>query len=78
MLEPFTVFADRRNSIDFRVAKIFRYGGSRALVGVDIYNLMNADVVTNYNQAFTPGGPWLTPTAIQPARYIRFSTQIDS
>jgi hypothetical protein len=46
-------------------------------VGVDIYNLMNADVVTNYNQAFIPGGSWLTPTAIQPARYLRFSTQID-
>jgi hypothetical protein len=38
---------------------------------------MNADVVTNYNQAFIPGGSWLTPTAIQPARYVRISTQID-
>jgi len=77
LIEPYTVFADRRNSIDFRVAKIFRYGGSRALVGVDLYNLMNADVVTNFNQAFIPGGSWLTPTAIQPARYVRISTQID-
>ena len=77
LIEPYTVFADRRNSIDFRVAKIFRYGGSRAQVGVDLYNLMNADVVTNYNQAFIPGGSWLTPTAIQPARYVRISTQID-
>jgi hypothetical protein len=77
LIKPYTVFADRRNSIDFRVAKILRYGGTRAMVGVDLYNLMNVDVVTNYNQAFIPGGPWLTPTAIQPARYARISMQID-
>jgi hypothetical protein len=77
LIQPYTMFADRRNSIDFRVAKIFRYGGTRAQIGVDIYNLMNVDVVTAYNQAFVPGGPWLTPTAIQPARYARISMEID-
>ena len=30
LIEPFTLFADRRNNIDFRVAKILRYGGTRA------------------------------------------------
>jgi len=77
LIQPYTLFADRRNSVDFRVAKIFRYGGTRAQVGVDLYNLMNVDVVTNYNQAFIPGGAWLTPTALQPARYARFSMQVD-
>jgi len=24
-----------------------------------------------------PGGPWLTPTALQPARYARISMQFD-
>jgi hypothetical protein len=76
LIQPYTIFADRRNSIDFRVAKIFRYGGTRAQVGADIYNLMNVDVVTNYNQAFVPGGQWLTPTAIQPARYVRISMEV--
>jgi hypothetical protein len=77
LLQPYTLFADRRNSIDFRVAKILRYGGTRAQVGLDLYNLMNVDVVTNYNQAFVPGGSWLTPTALQPARYARISMQLD-
>ena len=77
LIPPYTMFADRRNNMDFRVAKIFRYGGTRALIGVDIYNLMNVDVVTAYNQTFVPGGPWLTPTALQPARYARISAQID-
>ncbi|MGH6692902.1 MAG: hypothetical protein ACREF4_19715, partial [Gammaproteobacteria bacterium] len=77
LIQPYTLFADRRNSVDFRVAKILRYGGTRAQVGVDLYNLMNVDVVTNYNQAFVPGGQWLTPTALQPARYVRLSMQLD-
>ena len=75
LIEPYTMFADRRNNVDFRVAKILRYGGTRTQVGVDIYNLMNVDVVTAYNQSFVPGGSWMVPTALQPARYIRFSVQ---
>jgi hypothetical protein len=77
LIQPMTVFADRRNNIDFRVAKIFRYGRTRTLVGVDIYNLTNTDVITDFNQTFIPGGSWLRPTGIQPARYARISAQID-
>jgi hypothetical protein len=77
LIAPYTLFADRRNNMDFRVAKIFRFGGRRTQVGLDLYNLMNVDVATAYNQAFVPGGPWLTPTAIQPARYARFSMEVD-
>ena len=77
LIAPYTVFADRRNNIDFRVAKILRFGGRRAQVGMDIFNLMNVDVVTAYNQTFVPGGPWLAPTALQPARYARFSMEFD-
>jgi hypothetical protein len=77
LIPPYTMFADRRNNMDFRVAKIVRFGGKRAQVGVDMYNLLNTDVVTAYNQTFVPGGPWLTPTAIQPARYARISMEFD-
>ena len=77
LIEPFTLFADRRNNIDFRVAKILRYGRTRTQIGVDVYNLTNTDVVTGYNEGFVPGGAWLRPTAIQPARYARISAQID-
>jgi hypothetical protein len=77
LIEPFTVFAERRNNVDLRVAKIFRYGRTRAQVGVDVYNLTNTDVVTSFNERFVPNGSWLTPTAIQPARYAKISAQID-
>jgi hypothetical protein len=77
LIRPGTVFADRRTNVDFRVSKIFRYGRTRTQVGLDIYNVTNTDVVTSYNQRFTPGGSWLTPTGIQPARYAKANVQID-
>jgi hypothetical protein len=77
LLEPFTEISPRRTNIDFRVAKILRYGRTRTQLGVDIYNLTNTDVVTSYNQNFVAGGSWLTPTGIQPARYVKFNAQID-
>jgi hypothetical protein len=78
LIEPATYFAPRRNNIDFRVAKILRFGGTRTQVGFDVYNLTNTDVVTGFNETFSPtSSTWLTPTAIQPARYARISAQID-
>jgi hypothetical protein len=77
LIPPATMWGARRNNIDMRIAKILRYGGTRAQVGVDIYNLVNADTVTNYNFGFVPGGAWLIPTQIIPARYARISMQFD-
>jgi hypothetical protein len=77
LIEPFTVFADRRNNVDLRIAKIFRYGRTRTQVGIDVYNLTNTDVVTSYNETFVAGGTWLRPTGIQPARYMKVSAQFD-
>jgi hypothetical protein len=78
LLEPFTLFAERQNSFDFRVAKIFRLGRTRTQVGVDIYNLTNADTVTAQTETFsTTSTAWLRPTAISPARYARISAQFD-
>jgi hypothetical protein len=77
LIEPFTVWEERNNTIDLRVAKIFRYGGTRTQVGVDIFNALNADTITGQNDRFIPGGSWLTPTNIVPARYARISAQID-
>ena len=46
-------------------------------MGVDIFNLLNADTVTLYNLGFVAGGSWLTPTAITPARYAKIAVQLD-
>ena len=77
LIAPATMWGARLNNIDMRIAKIVRFGTTRAQVGVDIFNLMNADTVTNYNFGFVPNGSWLTPTAIIPARYARIAAQVD-
>jgi hypothetical protein len=77
LIPPGTLYSDRRNNLDFRIAKIFRYGRTRTQVGIDIYNVTNTDVVTTFNQNYVPNGAWLTPTGIQPARYVKVNTQID-
>jgi len=82
LIPPATVYGARQNNLDMRVAKILRFGQTRAQLGVDVYNLTNTDVVTAYNQGYTAptatqGSIWLTPTAILPARYVRLNMQID-
>ena len=77
LIQPNTLYSDRRNNLDFRVSKILQFGRTRTQVGLDIYNVTNTDVVTGFNQTFVPNGSWLTPTSIQPARYVRANVQID-
>jgi hypothetical protein len=77
LIPPATLWGARQNNVDMRIAKIFRFGATRTQVGVDIFNLLNADTVTNYNYGFVPGGSWLTPTTITPARYARIGVQLD-
>ena len=84
LVEPGTLYGARLNNLDMRIAKILRFGSTRAQLGVDVYNLMNADVVTGYNNGYTApntvtGAPsvWLTPTTITPARYARLNLQFD-
>jgi hypothetical protein len=82
LIEPGTLYGARQNNFDLRIAKVLRFGQTRAQFGVDVYNLLNTDVVTGYNNGYTAptaarGSIWLTPTAIQPARYARLNLQVD-
>lgn len=77
LLAPGAMWGDRVNEIDFKVAKVLRFGRTRSTVGVDIYNLLNANPVLTYNQAFTPGGSWLTPTSVLSGRFAKLSASID-
>jgi hypothetical protein len=64
--------------VDLRVSKILRFGGTRANVGIDLYNLFNANSGTGFNQNFgSDGAAWLRPNAILNPRYVRFNATID-
>ena len=75
---PGELYGDRINSIDMRFAKILRFGGTRTNVGIDLYNLLNANTATAYNQAFGfDGSTWLRPTQILNPRFLRFNVTFD-
>jgi hypothetical protein len=68
------VYQKRLNSFDMRFAKILRFGDTRADIGIDLYNIINANTQTGYNQAFGNDGTGLwRPTSIQGARFARFN-----
>jgi hypothetical protein len=75
LVEPGTLYGDRSNQFDLRFAKVLSYGRTRANIGVDLYNALNANPITSYNQTF--GANWLRPQAIMPARFLKFSLQLD-
>jgi len=75
LVEPGALYGDRINQLDFRVAKILRFGRTRSQVGLDLYNALNSSAVQTYNQTF--GARWLTPTLVLPARFAKVSVQFD-
>ena len=77
LVAPSTLFGDRNNQLDFRFAKIMKFGRMRTQIGVDLYNATNTDVPLSYNQTYVPGGAWLTPNSILVARYAKISAQFD-
>ena len=76
ILEPGKLYGDRINQLDFRVAKILKFGSTRTMVGIDLYNALNSSAVLTYNNAFVPGGTWLQPQTVLTARLIKFSAEI--
>jgi hypothetical protein len=75
-------FGGRRTTVDMRFAKILRFAGRRADVGIDLNNALNTNYPTAYNGTFLQGtdqpnvvrpGGFLTPTTIYNPRFVRFN-----
>jgi hypothetical protein len=78
LIEPGTLYGDRANQLDLRIAKNFRFGGTRTNVGFDIFNILNANPVLTYNQAYSPTATtWLRPNSVLQPRYVKFSAQFN-
>jgi hypothetical protein len=78
LASPGEVYPDRLNTVDMRFTKIIRIGRTRTNVGVDLYNLFNANTGTSFNQNFgTDGSTWLRPNGILNPRYVRFNATVD-
>jgi hypothetical protein len=80
LVEPAQVYGERVTQIDMRFAKVLRFHGKRADVGVDLYNLFNTNDPAGYEQTFdyaTQGQTWLRPTSIVSPRFARVNVTLN-
>jgi hypothetical protein len=77
LVTPGTMYGDRINQLDVRVGRTLKYGRSRSLLALDIYNALNSSAVLIYNNAFVPNGTWLQPLTILTPRFLRFTAEIN-
>ena len=76
LIEPGTMYGGRLNQVDFRVARVFRFGSNaRVLANVDLYNMFNASPTLALNTTY--GSAWLRPLQILQGRLLKFSAQLD-
>jgi hypothetical protein len=76
LIAPGTMYGDRTNELNFRVAKTLTYGRSRTLLALEVYNLLNSSAVLTYNNTFVPGGTWLQPLMILTPRFFKITAEL--
>jgi hypothetical protein len=78
IVTPGTMWGDRLQQLDLRFGRTFRAGRTSFRAMFDLYNALNSNTITAYNNTYgTNGASWLQPVAIIPARLIKFGVQID-
>ena len=79
VLQPGDLYGERVNTVDLRVAKVFRLRNTRTNVGLDLYNLFNSNTPTTYESVYDPANTeaWFQPTAVVLPRFVRFNVQFD-
>ncbi len=75
LLNPGQMYGDRVSQLDVRFGKILRFGRTRTIVGVDIYNITNSSVTLTYNNTY--GSTWLRPNSFMPARWVKVTGQLN-
>jgi hypothetical protein len=78
LLLPGEKYGDRLNQIDLRVGKNLRLGRVRTLLAMDLYNFLNRNTTTAYQQSFgTNGAQWLQPQTVLRPRFVRLNATLD-
>jgi hypothetical protein len=76
LLSPGQVYGPRIRQLDVAAKKIFRFGGQRVTVGVDLYNLINSNVTLAFNGTFVPNvAGWQSPTSYMNPRVVRLNAE---
>jgi hypothetical protein len=77
VVAPGSMYGDRVNQLDVRFGKVLKYGRSRTLIALDVYNLLNSSAVLTYNNTYVPNGPWLQPLTFLTPRFFKLTAEIE-
>jgi hypothetical protein len=83
IVDPGSLYVERLNQLDLRLAKVFRFGRTRTNINFDFYNALNANSVLSENFAYSsivpgPGvSGWRSPTSILLPRLFKVGVQFD-
>jgi hypothetical protein len=83
LIEPGTIYGDRVNQLDLRMAKNVRFGGRRLMLSVDMYNTLDTTAILTYNATYAPptaanpAGVFMQPLTVATPRMIRFTAEFD-
>jgi hypothetical protein len=81
LLVPGQQYGDRVNQVDLRFGKNLRFGRTRSLIALDVYNLLNSNAGLTYQQgfAFNAAGQtaWMNPSTLLMPRFMRFNVTFD-
>jgi hypothetical protein len=78
LIEPGTLYGERMNQFDIRLAKAFVFNGRRVQASMDLYNAFNDNAVLQLNNTYgTNGASWLVPQAILNGRLVKFDFQVN-
>jgi hypothetical protein len=72
--KPNEAFTERRQELDMRIGKVLKFGSTKTVVSMDLYNALNSNAMIVQNQAYAS---YLRPVEILNARLIKFSWAFD-
>jgi carboxypeptidase family protein len=74
-----TVYVERLNQIDLRIAKVFRIHNTKTNINFDFFNVTNSNSVLTENATFqlAPSTAWRTPQSILLPRLFKIGAQFD-
>ncbi len=74
VIAPYSAYTTRRNELDMRFGKIVRFGRTRSVISLDLFNALNSNAQIAVQQSFAT---YLRPTEILNARLMKVSYTVD-
>ncbi len=75
LIAPGSTYGTRFNQIDMRLGKVIRLSNRKAVVSLDLFNILNDDTISS--ASFNYNTQWLAPTAVVAPRLAKVSITFD-